>query len=257
MHCQPSLFGGTSPTVDVSLRGLKRIVLDETSWLDHQPSWLQGHEEVFTRLCESTDWRVGRREMYDRIVDVPRLIASFPEDGPGHPLMDVIRRSLDARYGVPFTSVSAALYRDGEDSVALHGDTWARSLPQSLVAIVSVGAPRRFLLRPHVAQKAASRTFALGWGDLLVMGGACQRDWLHGIPKVSRAEPRMSIMFRPLSEAFDEAVRRERFGREGPERGGATSGRRAARFGRSNLETRRYDDVSMASPDDVPKNPSP
>jgi alkylated DNA repair dioxygenase AlkB len=135
--------------------------------------------------------------MYDRVVEVPRLVASLPDDGPGHPLVEQIRALLSAHYATAFTRVSMGYYRDGADSVAWHGDTTARDLDEpTLVATVSLGAPRRFLLRPRGGGR--STAFALGRGDLFVMGGLCQRTWQHTVPKVSRALPRLAIMFRPV-----------------------------------------------------------
>ena len=108
--------------------------------------------------------------MYDRLVDVPRLVAGLSEDGAIHPLLLAIRDILSRHYGVGFTRVSAAYYRSGEDSVAWHGDYVARSLPEAIVATVSLGEPRRFLLRPK-GGGGRSIPFALGRGDLFVMGG--------------------------------------------------------------------------------------
>ena len=135
--------------------------------------------------------------MYDRLVDTPRLFAMLPDDGPGHPVLDDVRRALDRRYRARFDRVSLALYRDGHDSVAWHGDRVARRMRDALVATVSVGAPRRFVIRPN-GGGAKVFDLSLGWGDLLVMGGSCQRTYQHSVPKVASAEPRMAIMFRPV-----------------------------------------------------------
>ena len=133
--------------------------------------------------------------MTDERFEVPRLIASLPADGPGHPILETIRLVLNARYGTVFTNLSLGYYRDGRDSVAWHGDTTARDLPEAVVATVSLGAPRRFLLRPK--EGGPSLALLLGWGDLLVMGGACQRRWRHAVPKVAAAGPRIAVMYRP------------------------------------------------------------
>ena len=148
-------------------------------------------------VMRGTAWRSERRHMYDRIVDVPRLVASLPEDGPGHPLVDRIRDVLSTHYATAFARVSMGYYRDGADSVAWHGDTTARDMEEpTLVATVSLGAPRRFLLRPRGGGRSIA--FSLGRGDLFVMGGACQRTWQHAVPKVARALPRVAVMFRPI-----------------------------------------------------------
>jgi alkylated DNA repair dioxygenase AlkB len=157
---------------------------------------VSGHEALFAQLLATTAWRAERRPMYDRVVDVPRLLATLPEDGPGHPVLEQIRQLLGARYGTDFVRRTLGYYRDGRDSVAWHGDTTARELPEAVVATVSLGEPRRFLLRPRDGGRA--RAYALGWGDLIVMGGACQRTWRHAVPKVSHAGPRIAVMYRPV-----------------------------------------------------------
>ena len=90
---------------------------------------------------------------------------------------------LGALRAKSFVRTTAALYRDGDDSVAFHGDTTARDLLQATVATVSLGAARKFLVKPTEGGK--SQAYALGGGDLVVMGGTCQRTWRHAIPKVT------------------------------------------------------------------------
>jgi alkylated DNA repair dioxygenase AlkB len=197
MQRQLALFGrGDPPGFDAAFSRARRTELEGGAWVEEVPGWVRGHEELFDALERGTRWRSERRVMYERKVAVPRLIASLPRDGQGHPLITSMRAALDARYATDFVHVSMALYRDGRDSVAFHGDTTARDLPEALVATVSLGCRRRFLLKP--AAGGESIAFALGEGDLLVMGGSCQRTWRHGIPKVATAGPRISIMFRPI-----------------------------------------------------------
>jgi alkylated DNA repair dioxygenase AlkB len=135
--------------------------------------------------------------MYERMVAVPRLYATLGEDGAAPPVVAAMQTALSLRYGEEFSRVSLGYYRDGRDSVAFHGDRIARVLPNALVATVSVGAPRRFLMRPTGGGRSLS--FPLGRGDLLVMGGSCQRTWQHAIPKSKSvgAQQRIAIMFRP------------------------------------------------------------
>jgi alkylated DNA repair dioxygenase AlkB len=196
MRGQLGLFGNGAPSIDTSFAKLERRELEAGAWLDYAPGWLQGHEAIFEELSRSMRWRQESREMYERQVEVPRLYAVLPEDGAGPPILDAMRRVLSGRYGEEFERVSVAYYRDGRDSVAFHGDYVARNLPEALVATVSVGAPRRFLMRPKGGGRSVA--LSLGWGDLLVMGGTSQRTWQHAIPKVSEADPRISIMFRPV-----------------------------------------------------------
>ncbi len=190
---QPSLFTET-PGCDASLAGLARTDLGAGAWIDYLPEWIKGHEAVLETLWTTTAWQAQRRMVYERMVDVPRLVATWPEDGPGHPLIPRVREALVAHYRRPLPRVSLAAYRDGRDSVAFHGDRLGRAKSDAIVAIVALGARRRFLLRP--AGGGRSRAFDLGGGDLLVMGGTCQRTWQHGIPKSAHAGLRISIQLR-------------------------------------------------------------
>ncbi len=205
---QASLFDIGAPAFDPELRGLERLDLDHGAWVDTLPHWLGGHEAVYQDLIGSGDWKRERRIMYERTVDVPRLTAAAPTRGPGAQLLLDLSAALAGNYGVTFKRISLAWYRNGKDSVAPHGDRIGRLCDDTVVAIVSVGAPRRFLLRPMAGGR--SMKFSLGWGDLLVMGGSCQRTWLHSVPKLSRADPRISIQFR----ATDGAGRKHGDGRK-------------------------------------------
>ncbi len=181
---------------------VRRRALAHGAWLDARPGWLAGADELFGRLLTALPWRAERRFMYDRVVDVPRLLCFY---GDGEPLPDpaltAARAALDTYYhpelGESLCTAGLCLYRDGRDSVAWHGDTIGRGSTQdTVVAIVSLGAPRALLLRPRGGGPALR--FDLGHGDLLVMGGSCQRTWEHAVPKTARAAgPRISVQFRP------------------------------------------------------------
>ncbi|MGW2144334.1 alpha-ketoglutarate-dependent dioxygenase AlkB [Nonomuraea bangladeshensis] len=181
---------------------VRRTRLDHGAWIDLRPGWLTGADALFERLAAEVPWRAERRRMYDRFVDVPRLLKFYGEDEPlPDPILDEARRALDAHYGAelgePFRTAGLCFYRDGRDSVAWHGDTIGRgSTEDTMVAILSVGDPRPLLLRPRGG--GPSIRHELGHGDLIVMGGSCQRTWEHAIPKTSRpAGPRISVQFRP------------------------------------------------------------
>jgi alkylated DNA repair dioxygenase AlkB len=193
---QLGLFGNEGPAFDPEFRRLTRTELPAGAWLEHAPGWLRGDAQLFERLLATTRFRSETRTMYEREVEVPRVYAAIPADGPGHPILVQIQAILESRYRERFERVSVALYRDGRDSVAFHGDYVARKLPEALVASVSLGGPRRFLVRPVGGGRSLGLT--LGPGDLLVMGGSMQRTHQHAIPKVARAEPRMAVMFRPI-----------------------------------------------------------
>jgi alkylated DNA repair dioxygenase AlkB len=194
---QPSLFGEEEPAVDRDFKKLERIHLDELSWVDHAPGWLSASDKLFHDIVESRDWNQRSRYMYDREVLEPRLTSPWFLDS-GEPLeppiVEEMRQLLSARYEVEFDSVGFNLYRDGQDSVAWHGDRIRKEIEQPIVVLVSVGEPRRFLLRPKGGGK--STVFRLGDGDLLVTGGLTQRSWEHSVPKVKKAGPRISLAFR-------------------------------------------------------------
>ncbi|MFW6051410.1 MAG: alpha-ketoglutarate-dependent dioxygenase AlkB [Myxococcota bacterium] len=196
MHArQPSLFGWEEPSVDPRFGTARRLELSPGAWVDRVPGWVQGHERLFEALRDGIAWHASQREMYERMVDVPRLFARVPDDGTGHPVLEQMRHALCRRYRRDLSQVTLSLYRDGRDSVAWHRDREVRELDDSVVAVVSLGGPRKFGLRPFGGGHA--RYFTVGWGDLVVMGGACQRDWEHGVPKMRAAAPRLAVMFRP------------------------------------------------------------
>jgi alkylated DNA repair dioxygenase AlkB len=201
---QPSLFeSAPEPGVDDTFASLQRITLDARSWVDHAPEWVTGGEALFEELVRSAPWGQRTRRMFDRVVVEPRLTARWVRES-GEPLvpevLERMRAALSGRYGVEFDSAGLNLYRDGRDSVAWHGDRIAREIEEPVVALVSLGAPRAFLLRPkggaHAERERRSRRFMLGRGDLLVTGGLTQREWQHSVPKVASAGPRVSIAFR-------------------------------------------------------------
>ena len=202
---QQCLFAFEEPKVndlDTGHSGLIRTWLDETSWVDHVPRWLSGADVVFAELVAKLAWRQREVTMYDRRVAEPRLTAwwgpSCDEREP-LPVLGEARVMLTRQYSRPFDSIGFNLYRDGRDSVAWHADRERYSHEDPVVAIVSTGAPRALHVRPKPThgKSGPSRTWHVGQGDLLVMGGACQHDFEHCVPKAAHVEgPRLSIMFR-------------------------------------------------------------
>lgn len=191
---QPTLFGEEAPAVDTLFSRVERTWLDGSAWIDYVPGWVTGSVTLFQEIRAKTQWHHQRREMYERVVDVPRLVARFPDDGEPPALVRLMSGVLSRRYGFELNRISAALYRDGSDSVAWHRDRRVRDLDEGVVAIVSLGGPRTFRARPLGG--GASTSFSFGWGDLLVMGGTSNRTWEHGVPKVAHAQPRIALMFR-------------------------------------------------------------
>lgn len=190
------------------LAAVRRTELSGEAWVDVLPGWVRGADNLFERLVHSVPWRAERRPMYDQVVDVPRLLSFYGKDDVlPDPALDQARAALDARYlpelGESLCTTGMCLYRDGRDSVAWHGDTSGRRVRQTIVAILSLGNPRALMLRPKPGRQdrksdEGTLRFLVGHGDLLVMGGTCQRTWQHAIPKSTRAAgPRISVQFRP------------------------------------------------------------
>ena len=188
---QPSLFGAADPRPDETFDAARRVELAPDAWVDHVPGWVGGADQLFADVVATTAWREHEVTMYDRRLVQPRLTARLD---PPPPLVAEMAGLLSERYQVDFVDVGANFYRHGQDSVAWHGDRIARDLPSATVAILSLGDRRKFLLRPKGGGR--SLAFVLAGGDLLVMGGSCQRTWDHSVPKVAAAGPRVSITFR-------------------------------------------------------------
>jgi len=174
---QGTLFDTPAPALH-SLAAAERHLLSRGAWVDVRRDFVSGADEVLERLVADVPWRAERRQMYDRVVDVPRLLCFYDE-------------------GEPFRTAGCCYYRDGRDSVAWHGDRFGRGATHdTMVAIISVGDARTLALRP-TGDGGPTLRFPLGHGDLVVMGGSCQRTWEHAVPKVAHAGPRISVQFRP------------------------------------------------------------
>ncbi|MFT4082143.1 MAG: alpha-ketoglutarate-dependent dioxygenase AlkB [Nocardioides sp.] len=199
MDVQGTLF--STAATPLGEDGFERMTLTRGAWVDVRRDWLPDAEEVFATLVRDVPWHAERRQMYDRVVEVPRLLHTYLGGDPlPHPALTACREALSAHYadelGEPFVTAGCAYYRDGRDSVAWHGDTIGRGkMADTMVAIVSLGDPRRLQLRPRGG--GDSRAIEMGSGDLVVMGGSCQRTWEHAVPKVAAAGPRISVQFRP------------------------------------------------------------
>ena len=200
---QGSLFD-TEGERELSYDGLVRHQLDDRTWLDEVSAWAPNHAGLFDMLLTEAPWKQRERMMYDRMVLEPRMVARWDDTSSGglpEPL-EAMRVALSDRYRVEFDSVGVNLYRDGADGVAWHGDSNRKTLHDPLVATVSLGERRRFLMRPGTAGGPTHR-FRPGGGDLLVMGGACQHLWQHQVPKEPRgAGARMSVTLRHSREGW-------------------------------------------------------
>lgn len=201
---QASLFDESpdGPVLGEVGRFVRRTPLSRGAWVDLRPGWVSGSDDLFERLVSTVPWRAERRHVYEQTVDVPRLVSWYGEDDTlPEPVLAQARTALSEHYaaelGEPFVTAGLCFYRDGRDSVAWHGDRSGRSKDEdTMVAILSLGAPRALMLRPRGGGK--SLRYLLGHGDLLVMGGSCQRTWEHCVPKTTRpVGPRVSVQFRP------------------------------------------------------------
>jgi alkylated DNA repair dioxygenase AlkB len=205
---QASLFGGDVPSCDHTFAHTERLWLDATSWVDYAPNWLHGADQVFDTLAHTLPWSQREVVMWERLLPEPRLTwwsHDLDVAPPPMPVLGDVRAAVSARYDRPFDTIGCNLYRDGRDSVAWHADRERFEHEDPVVVIVSVGAPRTFMLRPR-GGGGRSCSFRLGHGDLFVMGGACQHDWEHCVPKAAHVEgPRLSIMFRHHLAAADTA----------------------------------------------------
>lgn len=189
---QPSLLDVAALGFDPELGGVSRRELGSGAWVDEVPGWVEGSAALFDAVLAAAPWAEHERPMYDRMVVEPRLTTRMWSDPPS-PIPEMAA-ALSERYDRDLPVVSANLYRDGRDGVAWHGDRVGRTRDDTVVAIVSLGQPRRFLLRP--AGGGCSLRFEPASGDLLVLGGTIQRTWQHCVPKVAHAGPRISVMFR-------------------------------------------------------------
>jgi alkylated DNA repair dioxygenase AlkB len=204
---QPSLLDGGEPRIDVSYDGLRRLTLDQRSWVDYCPGWLSGSDAVFEQLAATARWQQRTVTMWDKQLPEPRLTAGWSTDARQAPaLLTEMCRLLSERYEIGFDSVWVNLYRDGQDSVAWHGDRNRLAMTKPMVATVSLGARRKFQLRRR-GSSTISHTLMPGVGDLVVMGGECQNDWEHTVPKTARhVGARMSVTIRHSKPAYGEKL---------------------------------------------------
>ena len=196
---QPSLFGST-PTSSVDACG-RRVQLDAASWIELIPGWLAAADTLFACLLERLPWQQRTRPMFERIVLEPRLTAEIHDltEAP-HPSLRQAADALSTRFGVRYDHVWLNLYRDGQDSTAWHRDRFSCRRELCTVPVLSLGATRRFLIKPRAG--GPSHALRPAAGDLIVMGGRCQRDWVHAVPKAAGVlGARISINFQSSEQA--------------------------------------------------------
>ena len=189
-----------------------RIPLSAGAWLDYDAEWLSTEEadHALTGLRGELDWEQREIVLFGRRVLQPRLIAwagdlAYRYSGQTlepRPITPTARRLLanvSARAGVSFNHVLLNRYRSGEDSMGLHSDDEPELGPDPLVAIASLGTARRLVVKPRRKQDRERQELSLGHGALLVMGGTCQRHYVHGVPRQAGVHAeRISLTFRYL-----------------------------------------------------------
>ncbi|HZR12059.1 MAG TPA: alpha-ketoglutarate-dependent dioxygenase AlkB [Acidimicrobiia bacterium] len=174
-----------------SVAPVERHRLDERSWVDVTRGWVASPGPIYEDLVERVEFKTSRLWRYERWVEEPRVGAWFTTATLPHPVLRDAQRALQSRYGVTFDGASVIWYRNGRDSVAFHRDRELRFCEDTVIAILTFGQRRPWLLRPRTRRDkwiapdgGATHDFAPGPGDLLVMGGRCQADWEHAVPKV-------------------------------------------------------------------------
>jgi alkylated DNA repair dioxygenase AlkB len=183
----------------------ERTELPPGSWVEVVRGFARDAETAFTEIHHAVRWQQTEVLRYDQYVPERRLGSGMRVDA--HPLLRQTDLHLRSRFRVPFTGVAATLYRDAQDFQGLHSDREMRWLDETLIAILVLGARRPFVLRPRLergvpVERVPAGTdpsdivLTPGEGDLLVMGGACQREWLHGVPLALASGPRISLTWR-------------------------------------------------------------
>jgi alkylated DNA repair dioxygenase AlkB len=184
----------------------ERLELGGGAWVDVARGWMAGADDVYQHLLREVPWQTSRLFRYDHVVEERRLGSFWRSGSPlPHPTLAEATRVLQHRYRVQFDGFGMIQYRDGNDGQAFHRDTDMRWLDDTIVAILTCGAQRPWLLRPRTARhthdpgKGATHDLAPASGDLLVMGGRAQADWEHSVAYLGPGAgvgPRVSIQWR-------------------------------------------------------------
>ncbi|HEU4426580.1 MAG TPA: alpha-ketoglutarate-dependent dioxygenase AlkB [Pilimelia sp.] len=196
-----------APTVDTTFATANRTELDVTSWVEYVPGWLTGSGHLLAALIAKAGWEQRERWMVNRMVTEPRLTAEYTDlAGAPDPILRTVATALSEHYGVAYDGLWINFYRDHRDSTGWHGDWPTCKREICTVPVLSLGATRRFLLKPR--QGGRSIALSPAGGDLVVMGGRCQRDWRHCVPKqTAPAGARVSVNFSSREQAVRERAR--------------------------------------------------
>jgi alkylated DNA repair dioxygenase AlkB len=202
---EPASSPASGPALAIDRRPGRRVQLDATSWYELVEGFVREPDAALAHVHATAPWAQNEVLRYDRYVPEQRLSCGLRADS--HPLLRQTDLHLQSTHRVAFTGVAAILYRTGDDFQGMHSDREMRWLDDTLIAIVVLGARRPFVFRPRAPMAEVTERVAggrhpddivvtPGEGDLLVMGGACQRDWLHGVPRADTADPRISLTWR-------------------------------------------------------------
>jgi alkylated DNA repair dioxygenase AlkB len=182
------------------------------AWLEIEPGWIPGPDadRLLATLREELAWEQREIVLYGKRILQPRLIAwggerpyrysgQTLEPRPMTASLLPLLEAVQIRTHVPFNHVLINRYRNGMDSMGFHADDEAELGENPQVATLSLGAVRRFVLRPRRGRELEPLQYDLEHGSLLIMGGTCQRQYHHGIPRQpSVNDERISLTFRWL-----------------------------------------------------------
>jgi alkylated DNA repair dioxygenase AlkB len=201
---QPTLFDeddAPAPAINMAAFAIATDHrLDEHSWITHVPGLLTGHQQLVADLAELDVWEQRQRWMFDRMVDEPRLTGEYVDLTVAPALLIELAATLSEQLGVAYDRIWMNWYRDHHDGTGWHADRPAHKAPTAIVPVLSLGAPRRFLVRPLGG--GPSTVFTPAGGDLIIMQGRCQRDWQHSVPKQKNpAWARMSLNFSSVTQS--------------------------------------------------------
>ncbi len=202
MSAQADLFASeaSSVTVDARFTTAKRTAIDAHSWIDVVPGWMAGSHVLLEKLASSEPWLQRDRRLFDQTFREPRLTAEHQDLCNAPEALRDAAQALSRHYEIEYDSLWLNLYRDGHDSTGWHRDRFSCRRSECIVPVLTLGARRRFLVKPRAGDN--SITFKPGSGDLIVMGGRCQEDWLHGVPKeLGVTERRISVNFQSSTQA--------------------------------------------------------
>ncbi|HWB75529.1 MAG TPA: alpha-ketoglutarate-dependent dioxygenase AlkB [Nannocystaceae bacterium] len=175
---------------------VERIALDDASWLDVVRGFASDTDATFAWMVDHVRWQQNTEIRGGRKVDDPRLYGGLSRaEADADPMFRFTRLILDARYRVQLTGPALVYYRDGRDSMGFHRDDEMRWVDHTIIAGLAFGATRPLQLVARSGGPVTSVDIAAG--DLYVMGGRCQADWYHGVPKIPEGcGPKISAVWR-------------------------------------------------------------